>query len=477
VAVFSANARPITIGSKKFTESYVLAEIAKRTLNDAGVPAEHRQGMGGTIILWQALRGRQIDAYPEYTGTIAQEILKTDRKLSLNEIRDALVKFDVGATEPLGFNNTYTLVMRRSKAERLGLRKINDLRNHPELKIGLTHEFLDRQDGWQPLRTRYALPQQNVIGIDHALGYAALKNGSIDVKDAYSTDAKIGEYDLVTLEDDLQFFPRYDAVFLYRLALPASTITALRKLEGTLDETRMIQLNAEAERTKNYARAANLYFQGGTGSATAAGESFWDNLTRWTLRHLELAGFSLLLAVIVGIPLGIIASRGGPTGQAILGFASVVQTIPSLALLALLVPLPFFGISIRTAIAALFLYGLLPIVRNTASGLQDIPRALRESAIALALSPMARLWQIYLPMASRSILAGIKTSAVINIGTATLAALIGAGGLGEPILSGLNLNDHATILQGAIPAALLALLVQWGFDLLDRVLIPKGLRL
>jgi osmoprotectant transport system permease protein len=433
--------------------------------------------MGGTIILWQALRGRQIDAYSEYTGTIAQEILKTDRKLSLNEIREALEKSDVGATEPLGFNNTYALVMRRSEAQRLGLRTISDLRNHPELKIGLTHEFLDRQDGWQPLRARYGLPQQNVIGIDHALGYAALKDGSIDVKDAYSTDAKIAEYDLVTLEDNLQFFPRYDAVFLYRLSLPASTITALRKLEGTLDETRMIRLNAEAERTKNYAKAANLYFQDGTGSPTAAGESFWHKLTRWTLRHLELAGFSLLLAVIVGIPLGIIASRGGPTGQAILGFASVVQTIPSLALLALLVPLPFFGISVRTAIAALFLYGLLPIVRNTASGLQDIPRALRESAIALGLSPTARLWQIYLPMASRSILAGIKTSAVINIGTATLAALIGAGGLGEPILSGLNLNDHATILEGAIPAALLALLVQWGFDLLDRILIPKGLRL
>jgi osmoprotectant transport system permease protein len=468
---------PIAIGSKKFTESYVLGEIAKRTLNDAGIPAEHRQGMGGTIILWQALRGSQIDAYPEYTGTIAQEILKTDRKLSLNEIRDALAEFDVGATEPLGFNNTYALVMRRREAERLGLHTISDLRNHPELKIGLTHEFLDRQDGWQPLRTRYALPQQNVIGIDHALGYAALKNGSIDVKDAYSTDAKIAEYDLVTLEDDLQFFPRYDALFLYRLSLPAPTITALHKLEGMLDETGMIRLNAEAERTRNYTRAANLYFQGSTDSTTTAGESFWHKLTRWTLRHLELAGFSLLLAVIVGVPLGIIASRGGPIGQAILGFASVVQTIPSLALLALLVPLPFFGISVRTAIAALFLYGLLPIVRNTASGLQDIPRALRESAIALGLSPMARLWQIHLPMASRSILAGIKTSAVINIGTATLAALIGAGGLGEPILSGLNLNDHATILQGAIPAALLALLVQWGFDLLDRVLIPKGLRL
>jgi osmoprotectant transport system permease protein len=475
--VFPSLANPIIIGSKKFTESYVLGEIARRALSDAGVTAEHRQGMGGTIILWQALQGGQIDAYPEYTGTITQEILKSGQQPSLQEIRDALAKLGVGATEPLGFNNTYALVMRRSEAQRLGIRTISDLRKHPELKIGLTHEFLDRQDGWRPLRKRYELPQQSLIGIDHALGYAALASGSIDVKDAYSTDAKIEENDLVVLEDDLRFFPKYDAVFLFRSSMSPDAVSALRRLEGTLDEKRMIHLNMEAERTKDYSSAANLYFQGNGRSASFAGESFPHKLTRWTLRHLELAGFSLLLSVIIGIPLGIIASRGGLIGQAILGFASIVQTIPSLALLALLVPLPFFGISVRTAIAALFLYGLLPIVRNTASGLQDIPRSLRESAVALGLSPFTRLWEIYLPMASRSILSGIKTSAVINIGTATLAALIGAGGLGEPILSGLNLNDHVTILQGAIPAALLALLVQWFFDVLDRVLIPKGLRI
>jgi osmoprotectant transport system permease protein len=476
-AVFSASASPVIIGSKKFTESYVLGEIAKGTLTDAGIPAEHRQGMGGTIILWQALRGGQINAYPEYTGTIAQEILKGDRSSSLDEIRGALAKFGVGMTEPLGFNNTYALVMRRSEAQRLGVHTISDLRRYPELKLGLTHEFLDRQDGWQPLRERYALPQQNIIGIDHALGYSALANGSIDIKDAYSTDAKIEQNDLVALEDDLQFFPKYEAVFLFRLPMRADAIAALRRLEGTLNEKRMIRLNAEAERTKNYTRAADLYFERGAGSGNTVGESFPQKLVRWTLRHLQLAGFSLLLSMIFGIPLGIVASRGGAIGQAILGFASIVQTIPSLALLALLVPIPFFGISVRTAIAALFLYGLLPIVRNTASGLQDIPRPMRESAIALGLSPIARLWEIYLPIASRSILSGIKTSAVINIGTATLAALIGAGGLGEPILSGLNLNDRVTILEGAIPAALLALLVQWIFDLLDRVLIPKGLRL
>ncbi|MGC1321854.1 MAG: glycine betaine ABC transporter substrate-binding protein [Candidatus Udaeobacter sp.] len=473
----SSSAADVVIGSKKFTESYVLGEIAKRTLTDAGIPVEHRQGMGGTIILWEALRGGQIEAYPEYTGTIATEILKSDSTLSLDQIRDSLEKLGVGMTAPLGFNNTYALVMRRSQAQRLGIRTISDLQRYPELKFGLTHEFLERQDGWRPLRQRYGLPQQNIVGIDHALGYSALVNGSIAVKDAYSTDAKIEQNDLVVLEDDLHFFPKYEAVFLFRSSTRADAIAALKRLEGTLDETRMIRLNAEAERTKNYTRAADLYFERSARSPNSLNDSFPHKLARWTLRHLQLAGFSLLLSIIVGIPLGIVASRGGVIGHVILGFAGIVQTIPSLALLALLVPLPFFGISVRTAVAALFLYGLLPIVRNAATGLQDIPRSLRESAVALGLSPIARLWKIYLPIASRSILSGIKTSAVINIGTATLAALIGAGGLGEPIISGLNLNDHVTILEGAIPAAVLALLVQWSFDLFDRVLIPKGLRI
>jgi osmoprotectant transport system permease protein len=468
---------PTAIGSKKFTESYVLGEIAKRALAEAGISADHRQGMGGTIILWKALRTRQIDIYPEYTGTIAQEILKRSDPTHIDQVADELRKIGIGMTKPLGFNNTYALVMRRNRASALGIRTISDLQKHPELKLGFTHEFLDRQDGWSPMAVAYRLNSQNVAGIDHALGYEALRSGQIDVKDAYSTDAKIAVYDLLVLDDDQKFFPRYDAVFLYRLLLNDKAVAVLRGLEGKIDQGTMTRLNAEAERTKDYTRAANLFFDSSPTSTSTGGESFAHKLVRWTLRHLELAGFSLLLSIVVGVPLGIWASRGGAIGHLILGFAGVVQTIPSLALLALLVPLPFFGISVRTAIAALFLYGLLPIVRNTATGLQDIPRGLRESAIALGISSRARLWQIYLPMASRSILAGIKTSAVINVGTATLAALIGAGGLGEPILSGLNLNDHATILQGAIPAAILALLVQWFFDLLDRVLIPQGLRL
>ncbi len=476
VSSSSLAAAPVIVGSKKFTESYVLAEIAKRSLENAGIKAEHRQGMGGTIILWEALRGGGIDVYPEYTGTIAEEILKQPGA-STAQIRSALSAQDIGMTDDLGFNNTYALVMRRNQADQIGIKSISDLRTHPELKFGLTHEFLERHDGWRPLSERYQLAPKDVVGIDHALGYSALAKGEIDVKDAYSTDGKIGEYGLVTLIDELNFFPQYKAVFLYRKTFSPEAAHALSKLSNSIDAARMIGLNSEAERTKNYAEAAALFFGTPKNGNRFVSETLRSKLLRWTTRHLELAGISLLLAVAIGLPLGIIASRGGPIGHSILGIAGVIQTIPSLALLALLVPVPFFGISARTAIAALFLYGLLPIVRNTASGLQDIAKPLRESAVVLGLTASQRLRRIFLPLASRSILSGIKTSAVINIGTATLAALIGAGGLGEPIISGLNLNDHVTILEGAIPAALLALLVQFVFDLLDRILIPRGLRL
>ena len=280
----------------------------------------------------------------------------------------------------------------------------------------------------------------------------------------------------MVLDDDQHFFPQYKAVYLYRLDLPAGALAALKKIEGTIDDTRMTRLNADAEKSKNYALAAASYFGAAARASEAAhGESLAHQIAGWTMRHLYLVGVSLFAAIIVGIPLGIAASRGGFVGAAILSVTGVIQTIPSLALLALLVPL--LGISPNTAIVALFLYSLLPIVRSTATGLQDIPGGVRESAAALGLTPGAQLSKIYLPMAARSILSGIKTSAVINVGTATIAALIGAGGLGEPIVSGLSLNDNHTILEGAIPAALLALAVQFAFDLLDRLFIPKGLRL
>ena len=468
-------AQEIHIGSKSFTESYVLGEVAVRALEEAGMEASHRMGMGGTIILWRALLGGDVEAYPDYTGTIGEQILETGARLSFPRMRDSLRARGVGMTEPLGFDNTYALVMRRKKARELGIRTISDLADHPELRVGLTHEFMERRDGWRPLSRHYDLALDDVRGLEHALAYPALLRGDIDVMDAYSTDAKLEELDLVALTDDASFFPRYEAVFLFRLDMDGEARDVLEGLAGTLDREEMVHMNAVAEETGSYERAAGVYF-----GDEPDGEGEWravaSRITGWTLRHLQLVAVSLLLAVLLGVPLGIRAARPGFLSQLILGGTGVIYTIPSLALLAVLVAVPFLGISTATAIVALFLYSLLPIVRNTATGLRSISPEIRESAEALGLEGGARLWKVYLPLASPTILAGVKTSAVINIATATLAALIGVGGLGEPILSGINLNDAGVILQGAVPAALLALLVQGLFELLERRVVPRGLR-
>ena len=199
-----------------------------------------------------------------------------------------------------------------------------------------------------------------------------------------------------------------------------------------------------------------------------------ERVLRRTGEHLVLVGLALAAAIAVAVPLGI-AARRRAVGRVVLAVAGLVQTIPSLALLVFMIPV--LGIGSRPAVAALFLYGLLPIVRGTHSGLSGISPELRESARALGLPRGARLRRVELPLAMPAIVAGVKTSAVIMVGTATLGALIGAGGYGQPILTGLRLDSVPLILEGAVPAAGLALLVEAAFGLLERAIVSRGLRL
>ncbi len=474
----------VRIGSKKFTESVVLGEIAAGLVRDAGATAIHRRELGGTRVLWGALIKGEIDVYPEYTGTIAREILSQDKIENRQHMVQALAKRGIVMGRPLGFNNTYALGMREAVAQRLGITRISDLARHPGLRFGFGNEFMDRGDGWPALRQRYLLPQSQtrgqVRGLDHDLAYRGLEAGSIDVIDMYSTDAEIAYYGLRALDDDLGHFPVYDAVLLYRRDLAArapKVVAALARLEGRIPASHMVAMNARAkiDKVAEAEVAAEFLSTALDIESSAAVEGFWQRLWRHTAEHLRLVAISLSAAIAVSIPLGILAARRARLGVVILGAVGIIQTIPSLALLVFMIPL--LGIGGPPAMVALFLYSLLPIVRNTHAGLVGIPLPVRNSAAALGLSAMARLRLIELPMASRSILAGVKTSAVINIGTATLGALIGAGGYGQPILTGIRLDDVNLILEGAVPAALLALVVQGGFDLLERVLVPRGLRL
>lgn len=482
LAGISCEAQQITVGSKKFPESYVLAEIARRQLQNAGFQeVQHQLGIGATGIVWSKLKGGEIGAYPEYTATVSEEILKLKGTVSEEQIQTALKTDGIGMTGDLGFDDNYALVMRKERAQQLGISKISDLKTHTDLRVGPSAEFLNRKDGFKALCSRYGLNFPEITALEHSIGYAKLHDNQIDLMECYTTDAEIAAYNLLVLEDDQHFFPRYKAVYLYRLDLPAKAITALKGLEGKINQDTIIRLNAEAKnikKTSDYAVvAAGFFGKEAIQQAESNAESVTHYILRQTSVHLKLVGISLLLAILVGVPLGIVASKPGSLSAMILGITGIMQTIPSLALLAFLVPIPILGKGATTAIVALFLYSLLPIVRNTATGLMDIAPALRESAAALGLEPSAQLRKVFLPLASRTILAGIKTSAIINVGTATLAAFIGSGGLGEPIQSGLSINNPNLILQGAIPAAILALLVQAMFDLLDRLLIPRGLRL
>lgn len=479
----SVAAQPVVeVGSKKFTESVILAEAATALVRQAGFEAEHQRELGGTRFLWDALVQGDIDAYPEYTGTITQEILPDQALRGMDAIREALAQRSIRMTAPLGFNNTYALGMMEDVAERLGIRTISDLRDHPDLRLGFSNEFMDRGDGWPSLRARYRLPQPDVRGIDHDLAYRGLEHGTIDVIDLYATDAEIAYYGLRVLEDDLSHFPTYHAVFLYRADLAErapGAVQALGRLEGLVSSAEMIRMNARAKIDKvAEARVAADFLDENLelASPVEVAEATWlDRLLLHTGEHLYLVGISLLAAILAAIPLGVAAAKVRPAEQLILGTVGVIYTIPSLALLVFMIPL--LGIGGPPAIVALFLYSLLPIVRNTHAGLTDIPPSLRESAEALGLSPMARLRLVELPLASRAILAGIKTSTVINIGTATLGALIGAGGYGQPILTGIRLDDVGLILSGAVPAAALALIAQGLFEIAERLVVPKGLRL
>jgi osmoprotectant transport system permease protein len=471
---------PVRVGSKAFTESVILGEVATQLLRSAGVPALHRRELGSTRVLWNALLAGEIDVYPEYTGTIAQELIPGMVGSGEAEIRAVLAARGVVMSRSLGFNDTYAIGVRRQKAERLGLSKLSDLARHPELKLAFSHEFMDRSDGWPALRARYALPQKGVRGLDHDLAYRGMSSGAIDATDLYSTDAEIRAYDLRVLDDDRHLFPAYEAVLLWRKDMEGRAPLAgpaLRRLEGRIDERAMIAMNARAklDHVPEAQVASDFLAQDFGLRSEVREEGRLARILRTTREHLLLVAVSLLAAIGAAIPLGILSARRPRLGVFILGATGVIQTIPSLALLVFMIPL--LGIGARPALVALFLYSLLPIVRNTAAGLTGIPASIRDSAEALGLPPRARLRLVDLPMASPSILAGIKTSAVINVGTATLGALIGAGGYGQPILTGIRLDSLPLILEGAVPAAGLALAVQGVFALAERALVPRGLRL
>ncbi len=493
-----ADNTPLRIGSKRFTESYILGEALRAQAATAG-SAEHRAGLGNTGIVLAALQSGAIDLYPEYTGTIAREILHRPDLTRLEELRQPLRAIGLAAAVPLGFSDTYALAVANRASAGHTLHSIADLGQVRGLRIALSQEFLQRSDGWPALAAAYHLQDLPVRGMDHGLAYDAVAQGAVDVIDAYSTDARLARDPLQVLGDPLQVIPPYDAVLLYRIDLPErhpAQWQALQALSGRFNATAMRRANARVDLDHvSFAQAASELLatgaqrSAGTNAAAAAAAAaaaspsgnhatarFWHalwgaDLLPLTLQHLGLVLGPVLLASLLGIPLGVLAATGGRPGATLLGTVGVLQTIPALALLALLIA--WTGqIGMLPALLALFIYALLPIVSATQAALFGLDRNLREAAIALGAPWSARLLHVELPAVRPALLAGVRTAAVINVGGATLAAFVGAGGYGERIVSGLAVNDPALLLAGAVPTATLALLIQAAFGWLIRVSRP-----
>jgi osmoprotectant transport system permease protein len=481
VLMGNSHAQPVKIGSKRFTESYLLGEIVSQTLRSQGIAAEHRKGLGNTAILAAALREGQIDLYPEYTGTIMRELLQrnaaADAQVSLEQLNAWLKPLGVKAAVPLGFNNSYALAMREADAARLGITTISELAaKAPSLKAGFSHEFIARADGWPALQRAYGLRLQAGAGLEHGLAYQALASGQVDLIDVYTTDAQLARQPVRVLRDDRAFFPRYDAVLLMRDSIH---VAPLQSLTGRLDEEQMIRLNAAAElQGQPFEEVARRFLTEAEPATVAHGlmaRLLAPDLPRLLGQHLLLVLASLALAVLLAVPLGVAAHRLPRLAPLVMAMVGLLQTLPSLAVLAFLIA--WLGrIGFVPALLALFLYALLPIVRNTHAGLRAVPAGLTQAALALGMSRRQALRAIELPLAWPTLLAGVKTAAVTNVGTATVAAFVGAGGLGERIVAGLAVNDSQLMLAGALPAAALAILVQGAFDAWERFVAPVSMR-
>ncbi len=475
----AGESQKLQIGSKAMTETAVLGHIVAELAYGQGVDSDQHPSMSGTRVLWNAILRGDIDTYVDYTGTLKEEIFSKERPQSREELAALLDNKGLVMSDSLGFANTYAFGMRTQEAKRLGIESISDLNAHPDLRFGFSSEFMERADGWPGVRATYDMPHKHVTGMDHELVYKGLAKGAIDVAELYTTDGEIAHYDLKVLRDDKEHFPDYEAVLLFRkdaIDRHPKLRSVMRMMEASIDEATMSKYNAmskiggQTEQVVAQAMLKEVY-----GVDAALGQTtLFDRIRDRSLEHLFLVGVSLFFAILLAIPLGIVAARRPKLGQVVLGVTGILQTIPSLALLVFMIPL--FGVGSIPAMFALFVYSLLPIVRNTYAGLRGISPELIESANAIGLYPWPRLWLVEMPLASRSILAGIKTSAVINVGTATLGAFIGAGGYGQPILTGIRRDDLATIMEGAVPAAVLAIVVQLLFEVSERYVVPAGLR-
>jgi len=489
----------ITVGSKNFAESRLLAEVfAQLVETRTELSVERKMGLAGTQVCFAALQNGDLDVYPEYTGTGLVTLLGAppagDATRTLSYVRrEFLARWNLHWLAPLGFENSFEIAVPRALASAHHLRTISDLaRMSRDLTAGFGHEFVQRDDGLPGLRRIYGLEFRAVKQLQQALQYQAAAAGDIQCLDVYTTDGRLVVHDLQVLEDDLDFFPPYTAAPLVRgttLALHPELGAVLGLLGGSLDAGIMrranLRVETRGETVESVARdvLADLGLVAPAPTRSAAPRRdhlaafMWSergSLARRTLEHVGLSLAGLVLGILTALPLGLWLERRRRIAEPVIRVLGITQTIPSLALLAFMIPL--LGVGAPPAIAALWLYAIFPIVRNAYTGVRDADPGAVRAATALGMTERQVLRHVRLPLAVPVIMAGVRTAGVLTVGTATLAAFIGAGGLGEPIVSGVQSVDTIMILSGALPAAALAVVADVLLGRVERGLQPRGLR-
>lgn len=494
-----AGKQHIIVGSKNFMESRLLAEIFAQLIEDrTTLTVDRRFGLAGTQVCFEALKNGSIDLYPEYTGTGLMSILghrqTGDPREALNIVRsEFLAQWNLWWLAPLGFENAFALAVPRIHANQLSLRTISDLAKvSPNLTAGLGYEFIQREDGLPGLEQRYGLKFAKVRAMQQTLKYQAAEMGEIDVLEVYTTDGRLAAYDFTLLEDDKGFFPPYEPAALVRgqaLKQYPELGKTLGLLANAFDATTMRKLNFRlqvgGESVESVARQAlqslrllpveSVRVESSDQTQSLIGYMWAKRqaLVFQTNEHIGLAGLALFLGILLAIPLGLFLERHQKVAEPIIRGIGLTQTIPSIALLAFMIPM--FGIGFLPAVIALWIYSLFPILRNTYSGLRDAAPQAVESSRALGMTEWQILYWVRLPLAAPIIMAGVRTAGVITVGTATLAAFIGAGGLGVPIVAGLQMANTTVILSGAIPAAILALVIDGILSKVEDWIRPRGL--
>ncbi|HSR53190.1 MAG TPA: glycine betaine ABC transporter substrate-binding protein [Acidobacteriota bacterium] len=489
----------VVVGSKNFAENRLLGEMFAQLLEaHTDLAVERRLGLAGSDICFAAIQGGELDVYPEYTGTALVSLLgmesSRDPRFDLFRLRTQLHRLHkLTFLSPLGFENAYEIAVRAEVAQREGLRTISDLaRVAPQLQAAFGFEFMQRPDGLPGLTDAYQLEFAGQQPVQQALKYQLAGQGDIDVLDVYTTDGRNLLHDLVILEDDKNFFPPYQAAPLVRedlLARHPRAVMALELLAGALDAQHMRRLNRRLQESgaaeSDVARQALnelglLEESAGDVSASAPRAGFLafvyqqrGMLAQRTLEHIGLSLAALLAGTLVALTAALLLERRRRIAEPVIRAVGLTQTIPSIALLAFMVPL--LGIGVLPALTALWIYSIFPVLRAAYTGVRDADPQAVQAATALGMTDLQVLTQIRLPLAVPVIMAGVRTAGVITVGTATLAAFIGAGGLGEPIVTGLQLSDSRRILAGAIPAAALAFAADALLALLEKALRPRGL--